>query len=658
MSELRRALSVALLLVPGALTIYFGFHAGGFFPGTQGFVAVVLTLLLILRLQLAGDPFGGASRLLAVAGGSLALFAVWVLLSDARSDSAARALIEFNRAYLYLLAFLLFGSLVRTSSRLRLLMGGLLVGMLVVAGAGLATRVLPDVFPTSPNLANNRLSYPVTYWNTLGLVASLGFILGFSFTSRLREPAIVRVAAAGSLPVFATALLFTFSRGAIAAGLVGLLAYAVVGRPRALISALLASVPPTALAVVAAYDADLLATDRPTTAAATAQGHDVAVIVALAIALALALRAALLVLDRQISTRPALREAWRRLRTPLAVGVVVAAAIAAILADAPSTVSRQYDRFAEGDSVSFTGDFRQRLTNPGNSGRLGQWEIALDDFSGERLAGRGAATYQLAWDRERPTSSTVVDAHSLYVEVLGELGIVGFVLLVVALGAVVGAAFFRSRRANRAVYGAVFAMVLTWALHAGVDWDWETPAVTLWLFAVGGIVLAASPRGASAIAPPGPFVRAGAAAGLLALALVPLGIARSQDHLDRSSAAFARQDCQSASREARAAIDAVAVRPEPYETLAYCAIRRRRPATAVRRMRQVVALDPRSWNSHYSLAVARAAAGRDPRPAARRALRMNPRAPLTRDLIRRFREQNRKQWVAQGRAVADAFASL
>lgn len=47
---------------------------------------------------------------------------------------------------------------------------------------------------------------------------------------------------------------------------------------------------------------------------------------------------------------------------------------------------------------------------------------------------------------------------------------------------------------DRTLYAALFAAGLAWALHAGVDWDWQMPAVTLWVFALGGAALAAPAR--------------------------------------------------------------------------------------------------------------------------------------------------------------------
>ena len=83
------------------------------------------------------------------------------------------------------------------------------------------------------------------------------------------------------------------------------------------------------------------------------------------------------------------------------------------------------------------------------------------------------------------------DAHSLYLETLAELGLVGFALLALLIGGVAVTA----RRAGPA------AALAAWALHAGVDWDWELPALTLVAIVLAGLVLTSRDRRA---APGGP----------------------------------------------------------------------------------------------------------------------------------------------------------
>ncbi len=103
-----RAQPPALLLV--ALIIYLGAEEGGFFPEATAAAAVALAAALILRTALAKEPFAGFGLALALAAVPLVLLAVWTLVSALWSEAPGRALVEFNRVLLYVLALLFFGS--------------------------------------------------------------------------------------------------------------------------------------------------------------------------------------------------------------------------------------------------------------------------------------------------------------------------------------------------------------------------------------------------------------------------------------------------------------------------------------------------------------------------------------------------------------------
>lgn len=62
--------------------------------------------------------------------------------------------------------------------------------------------------------------------------------------------------------------------------------------------------------------------------------------------------------------------------------------------------------------------------------------------------------------------------------VLGELGIVGLVLIVVPILVILGAFAWRARGPDRVAGAALLGAGVGWAVHAGIDWDWEMPAVT------------------------------------------------------------------------------------------------------------------------------------------------------------------------------------
>ncbi len=271
MPDSRRIAGAALLLLPAGLMGYLAFSAGGFYPGASAYVAIVLCLVLVVRMLGAAQPFEGVGWGLAVAGGALGLYALWTLLSEHWSHAPGDAVVEYTRTLVYLLATVVFGSVARTRVRMVWVLRTLALAISVVCLCGLITRVLPHLWPTSANIVNERLSYPVSYWNVLGLLAAFGILLCVHLTSDERERRSVQVAAAAAVPVLAATLYFTFSRGSIGVCFIGLVAYILIGRPRGLLSGVVALVPTAAVAVRVAYGATELATPNPTTPTASAR---------------------------------------------------------------------------------------------------------------------------------------------------------------------------------------------------------------------------------------------------------------------------------------------------------------------------------------------------------------------------------------------------
>jgi len=644
--RLTRPAAGALLLLPGLLTLYLGFEEGGYFAGSSALVALLLAVLLVLRITLAERPLAGLSGLSVAVIAALSLYAAWTLLSAVWSEAPGRALVEFERALMYTLAVVLFGSIPHSAARMAWMIRGVAVAIVAICAAALITRVLPDWWAISPTLSNDRLSFPLGYWNALGIVAAAGAILNLHLTSYGREPAVVRVLAAAALPIVACALLLTFSRGALAAGVVGFLVYVLLGHPRALLGALPATVPPVAVAAKAAYDADLLQASDYTTRAAIDQGQDLALVIGLAVAGAATLRTLTLWLDRRLEG--VRRPSWLSPTAgrAAAAGAVAAVLVALVVAGAPGYVSRQYDRFVDRQSLDDSRNLRGRLTDPANNGRLAHWQVAVDAYQSQKLHGTGAGTYQLRWARDRPYAFAVVDGHSLYVEVLGELGLVGLALLAVALALLLFGQVRRvlRHRRHRALYAAVVALTVAWLLHAGVDWDWEMPAITLPVLCLGAMAIGAR-RGKRPLAVALPqTARAAIGLGLLALAVTPALTVRSQQQIDASLNAIRSGDCVKSVDASLNSIDALSMRPEPWELLGYCDMRLGRGELAVRAMQHAVSRDPSSWEVHYGLALAQAANGKHPRPELRPTLRLNPREPIARQAAVRFTPKSRRAW--------------
>jgi len=120
--------------------------------------------------------------------------------------------------------------------------------------------------------------------------------------------------------------------------------------------------------------------------------------------------------------------------------------------------------------LSFGGHERERY-----------WPVALDAAGERPLGGAGAGTFWQLWLEGREAPLSARDAHGLYVELVGEQGIVGLALLAAAL-ALPFVAALRGRRRPLLV-GAYAAFVAALAL----DWHWELAGV-----AAAGILIGAA----------------------------------------------------------------------------------------------------------------------------------------------------------------------
>ena len=663
-TDSRRLATAALLVLPAGLTAWLAFNSGGFYPGPPAYLAVLLSVVLALRIVLAREPLAGIGRAVGLAGGALALFAVVTLASQQWSHAPGRALVEFDRALDYLLVFVLVGSLGYSRARLTWMLRAFAIAIVAICMCAIVTRLLPQVWPTTADLATNRLSFPVTYWNALGVLAAFGVVLCLHFSSGAGEPPAIRALAAAAVPVLATTIYFTFSRGAIAATAIGVVLYALCARPRLLGTTLLATVPATAASLVAAYDANLLARTGAMTPAEIAQGRHVALVVVLCVVVAGLVRG---LLAATLDSRLLCYRLPARSRTQItrvAYGTAAAAALIAVLA-LHATLAHEYQRFVDPGQPGQSSDLRTRLTDPGNNGRIDMWRVAWHQFELAPVLGHGAGTFENTWAQHRPDASFVVDAHSLYLETLDELGIVGAVLLIGAIAAALAAAARRIRGPDRAVAAAAFTVMVMWALHAAIDWDWEMPVVTLPFFALGGLMLSrrAVPSFDEAREPSVggrrlPHLRLVLAVACLALTALPAYVWLSQRHLDQATTAFAGGDCQTASASAFASTSVLGDRPEPYEIIGYCDIRRGRTAPGIAAFDRAIALDPGNWNFRYDLAVARATAGLDPLPAVRQAAALDPHEPLILAALRTFAHGGRSQWRREGQTIAAAFTTL
>jgi hypothetical protein len=655
---------VALLLgLPGALTVYFAFNSGGMFEVTTAFGALVALVAMALGAVAAGKPLAALNWRGLLACGFLGLFALWTLLSARWSHATARALADFDRVLLYLAVLTLFACIPRSVTRLRWMLRGLLLGSAAVSIIGLVSRLLPALWPSGHGLAEERLSYPITYWNTFALLVAMACILAVHHTCDEREPAGVRLCSAAVLPMLGATLLLTFSRGALWVTAIGVLVYIVVARPRGLLGGVLAIVPTTALAVSRTYSAGLVQKGTPLTPAAIGQGHHLALTLGVCALAAALLRSLALVLDARMARISIPRSRSRHILLIGVGGLGGIVLVAFIVAHGSKRIHDQYEKFVNETHIatdSADGQ-RGRLLEVGNDGRVPLWHVALDAYRQDPLKGIGAGTYRLQLERHQQAPYNRVYAYSLYIEVLGELGLVGVVLLGLSLLSILVATAVCARGPGRPVHAVSFALVLAWVIHAGVDIDWQTPAVSTLVFALGGLALARPherkrqyrpPRPTQVVVvPQGHFSRTFSwalgpilALGCLAVACIPARMALAQARLQSSVVALNRDECDHAQSDAKSAISALKTGPRSYDVLAMCAGRKEEFQSALLWAQDAIATEPRAWEPQYIFAITEGLAGMDPMVAARSAYIDYPQGQMSRLAMRAFRGGDPQRW--------------
>ncbi|HEU5065703.1 MAG TPA: O-antigen ligase family protein [Gaiellaceae bacterium] len=588
------------------------FSSGGYFSTGWAWGAlvslVVVAALLVLGTALRPSPLGLVSL------GGLAGFGVWTWLALLWSDDAAATALEGQRVLLYVSAFAALLIVVRRAT-VPVVLAATFTAIFLASAYGLLTKLFPERLGVYDPVAAHRLEEPLTYWNALGVFAVMGALLGLGFATRAQTLA-VRVLSAASLPLLFATVYFTFSRGAWIAGAVGLAAAIAVDprRLQLLAGALVLAAPSSLAVLISSQQEALTRTDVLDPSDASHDGQRLAVYLLL-LAGASALTGALF-------WRAGRAVAPSRQARLLFAGVLAFAAAAALLAvfvryGGPVTLAQKgYDSFTT-TSGETPVNLNRRLFTFSGSYRSELWHAAWQDYEANPLLGSGPGTYEQYWNAHRPIQHKVRDAHSLYLEVLAELGPVGLALLLVALGApLVAGAVAR----GSPLVPAAFAAYAAYLAHASVDWDWEMGAVTLAALAVAAALVAAADRRES---PPLLSLRlraGGVIAALVLLVVAFVGVVGSSA-LAASDRALAKGKYGEASSQARKASDWWWWSPDPWRQLGDVAAEQGDNEAARDNYRKAIAKDESDWRLWYDLSTV--TTGEESRQALAEATRLN-----------------------------------
>ena len=470
----RARLGIAGLLLAAPTVL--AFFSGGYFGVSHGQVGVLASALawvmvaVVLVLEPAPFPPSRAGR---VALAALAAFTAWSALSLLWSPLRDPGLADVERTALYCAAFVVGVAVLRGAAVVRAVEPALLLGISVVCGYALATRLLPGIVDSSPGFqAGSRLDQPLTYWNALGALSAIGLVLAIHTAADARRGARLRLAGAALVPPLGLVLFLTVSRGAHIAAAAGVVVLVLMARDRRAVAASVVGVALVALTAGIAARFHGVVELQGSTAFREHQALAVLGLTLLLSGVATAVQALVMRLDRR-------DEGWANtLRTRPALSA--AAGVAALVC-----IALGVSAFA-GGQVSASPDqkgpqrFRTIETN-----RWRYWRVAVDSFAEQPITGSGVHGFAADWLERRHIDEAVQDAHSLYIETLTELGLPGLLLLLTFLGGA-GIALVRTGEPGWA------AAAATWAIHAGVDWDWEMPALTL-VFIVLAAAASATP---------------------------------------------------------------------------------------------------------------------------------------------------------------------
>jgi tetratricopeptide (TPR) repeat protein len=591
---------------------------GGYFPPSWGWTALVglwlaAAWLLLGHAELRIGTLGVAFL------GAFAGLACWTWLSLLWTENSVQTVVEGFRLLAYLGATAALVLVVRRGTAPALLRG-LLAAITLVCTYGLATRLFPERLGTFDPIAGYRLSEPLGYWNGLGIFAAMGVLLALGVLARDRSVA-VRCLAGAAVPVLLATQYYTFSRGAwIALGLGFLVAFALdPGRLQLVVALVVAGIPGACAVWISSSSSALTHPDASLSAAAEA-GQEVGLLLVLLAALAAAAVAGLVWAERRISPPPTIRLAFAA-----ALAVLAALAVVGILVrfgGPVDLVDRAYDAFRSPPPPPETSPLGERLFTFTGGYRAENWEVAWDDYRANPVLGSGAGTFEQYWNQHRPVAHIVRDAHSLYFEMLAELGPLALALLLVGLGAPLVAAFGARREPLAAgPIGAYAAYVL----HAGVDWDWELVGLTLPALACGVALLALRPT-ASASLVPRPGVRFAGVAALVAVAAVAFVglVGASASSASEEAVEASPPDYAEAKEQARKARRWAPWSSEPWQRLGEAQLAAGELADARVSFRKAIAKEPTDWELWFRLA--EAGSGREQRRALAEALRLNPRS--------------------------------
>jgi tetratricopeptide (TPR) repeat protein len=483
------ALAAIVLFVVWA-TSQAGYPLTHWTPGALIVLALLAIALLAVPLRAGEIPLA-----VKIALACLAAYTALSFLSILWASAPGEAWEGANRTLLYLMVFALF-ALWRARGASAVLPLGLWTLALVALAAYVAVRLdTAGGHSFAALFAGERLSYPVGYPNATAAQWLMAFWPALLLARGPRLPWPLRGLFAGGAVLLAGIALFSLSRGSLfATPVMVVLVFALV--PQRLRT--FATAAPVALGIGVTAALILRVGDRlrvgqdPQAATHTA----ILALLLAALLVGLVVAAAAAFEGSRTISRKASRDV-RRVVGALALTTLLVVVVGAlVVAGNPVTrVRHAWDSFKGG----YAGETatNNRLLSGLGSNRYDFYRVALDEFEAHPLLGIGADNFSQQYLARGRSDETPRYPHSVELRTLAQTGLVGALLAVAGLGAALLAGW-RAMRARAdplapPVAAAALAGFAYWAVHGSFDWFWEFAGLGASAFALLGIACSLAP---------------------------------------------------------------------------------------------------------------------------------------------------------------------
>jgi UDP-GlcNAc:undecaprenyl-phosphate GlcNAc-1-phosphate transferase len=497
-------------------------------------------VLATATLAIARPPSYNRPVVMVLVG--LAGLGLFSLVSTSWANNAEEASVAANLWLSYAALMLLIVVLLKNRRDAGVLLATAGIGIAIVAAS-----VLVRLLGSDPGtlFLGGRLNLPLGYINGEGCVFAMGCWLALSLAER-REPLLAALGAAATVALACLTLLSQSRGAAIAMFATIIVSLALIPgvRRRVLALALVGA------AVGAASSSLLHVYSSGQQLVSPSVGHSAATAILLASALAGVIWGVLVAVVGAVERRGRTSAGDLRVLVTVAAVVVALIPVAFVVIRASRiehTLKNQWHAFVHLAPAASNSASETRLFS-GTGNRYDYWRIAWKAFLAHPLAGVGAGNYPQSYYQDRHTTEAVENPHSVELETLSELGLVGTVLLLVLVaGAALGA--WRLRAAARDSAGARTLMVaatgvtVVWLVDTSGDWMHLLPGVTAIALAAIAVLCLGTSEGGYFVVRRGrrlpSLVVAGAVAFMLAVggaSLLRAGITRH--YLDQARSAL------------------------------------------------------------------------------------------------------------------------